>query len=467
CYISFTFRWPVIHLGTWAAGGSVVGARETSKLHEYAYQLQDSCPSVVLVTEISMDVVIEVVKQCPSVKMIVCVRSSEEPLPLDVIDYEETLMLEPLREIVQVSPDSECMIFYSSGTTGMPKGVIHTHRTFHTALEMMNIHWLHELYPVLLGGIPVDLREESQVVAFPCYHTSGFFMLNLSMLTGTPIVLMKTFDGDVYLNAIEKFKPRQLGISPPIFAYLAKRKAPLFSVEMITCGTAPLTQEICNEFRAIHPNVKYIVQAYGMTENIATHLPLLLEEGINASAGIIASGFEQKIVDPQTHKLCEQGQRGELWVRGPTRAVGYLNNEKATREFIDEEGWMHTGDIAYIDQRGLLYIVDRMKEMIKVNYKNQSLQVGPAIIEGVLLSHHKIQDVAVVGVTTDQSGGELIRAFVVKADETLTSAEVEGIVAETLEEYLHITGGVFFIDAIPRAPTGKILRRALKEITTA
>ncbi|GMR50501.1 hypothetical protein PMAYCL1PPCAC_20696, partial [Pristionchus mayeri] len=195
---------------------------------------------------------------------IVCVRSSEKKLPGGVIDFEETLLHEPLREIAPVTPDSECMLLYSSGTTGLPKGVIHTHRTFHCALEMMIGHWKHEIYPVLLGGEPVDWYEESQVQAFSCYHMSGFLFLNMYLLTGSPVVLMKAFDGDVYLDVIENFKPRYLGVSPPIFSYLAKdvhgKKGALSSVQMVMCGAAPLSKELSDEFQASHPNVKYIVQ---------------------------------------------------------------------------------------------------------------------------------------------------------------------------------------------------------------
>ncbi|GMR49590.1 hypothetical protein PMAYCL1PPCAC_19785 [Pristionchus mayeri] len=465
-----SIEWPVVNLGTWAAGGSVVAAREAFKLHEHVHQLRDSCSTAIVVTEQSLDTVIHAVQQCPTVKIIVCVRSSARSLPLGVADFEEALLHAPLREITQVKPDSECLILYSSGTTGLPKGVIHTHRTVMCTLDMMSSHWHNYIIPVLTGSGQVDWYEELQVQAYAYYHVSGFMFSNWYLLMGSPVVLMKTFDGEIYLDAIEKFKPRFLGVSPPIFAYLAKdsfgKKSPMSSVQMIVSGAAPLSKELCDEFQASHPNFDYIVQLYGMTEVTVSHLPLLFEKGVNAAAGVHTAFYEQKIVNPDTLKACKQGERGEVWLRGVQRTKGYLNKEEATKELIDNEGWLHTGDIGYVDERGLMYIVDRLKELIKVNYNTQTMQVAPAQIEGILLSHRKIRDAAVIGITINQRVGELIRAFVVRAEETLTCEEVEGLVEDNLAAYQRITGGVYFIDEIPRAPAGKILRRVLRELQT-
>ncbi|GMR56860.1 hypothetical protein PMAYCL1PPCAC_27055 [Pristionchus mayeri] len=331
---------------------------------------------------------------------------------------------------------------------------------------MMISHWQHEIYPVLCGG-EFDWYEENQVTVAACYHIVAFTDVNWFLITGSPAVLMTSFDGDVYRNVVEKYKPRFFAVNPAIFAFLAKdpggRKTPLSSVQMIMCGTAPLSQELSDQFLAAHPNVKYIVRGYGMTEIDYSHLPLLLEEGVNASAGVVASFFEQKIVNPDNIAPCKPGERGELWVRGAAQTIGYLNKPEATKDLIDEQGWIHTGDIGYIDNRGLLYIVDRIKELIKVNYNNTTNRVPPAELEGVLLSNNKIRDAAIVGIP-DIKYGKLVRAFVVKADEKLMEEEVEEFIADKLAEFKRITGGVVFVDAIPRSPAGKILRRVLKEV---
>ncbi|GMS94640.1 hypothetical protein PENTCL1PPCAC_16815, partial [Pristionchus entomophagus] len=456
-----SIEWPVMHLGTWAVGGTMVGSSAAFKLYETVYQLQDSSSSIVVTSEQLLDTFIEAAKECPTAKTIICVRTSKKPLPEGIIDFEDTLKFAPLRTIAPVTPVTVCMVYYSSGTTGQPKGIIHTHRTFYCTLEVMRSHWLHEIYPVL-GVKEFDWYKESQIVTSSCYHILGFALVNWFLITGSQLVLMKAFDGDVYLDCIEKYKPRFLIVAPPIFAYLTKdtkgKTDPISSVQMIMCSTAPLSQDMSDEFLNSHPNVKYIVQGYGMTEVGFSHAPLLLEEGANASAGVI--------IDPDTLQPCKQGQRGEVCVRGAPQTIGYLNKPEATKALVDEEGWVHTGDIGYIDERGLLYIVDRLKELIKVNYMNQSLQVPPAELEGVLLSHHRIRDAAIVGIP-DDARGELVRAYVVKADDALTAKEVENLVADKLADFKHITGGVVFVEAIPRSPLGKILRRVLREINAA
>ncbi|GMT14085.1 hypothetical protein PFISCL1PPCAC_5382, partial [Pristionchus fissidentatus] len=423
-------EWPLFHLGVWAAGGVIVGSSTTFKLYETVYQLHDSQSTVVLTTQELLPMLIEAVKECPAVRTIICIRSSSDPLPEGVVDFEDALKFLPARDITSVSLDSECLVYYSSGTTGIRKGVIHTHRSFHCAIEMCRSHWLHEVYPVL--GVPkVDWLSESQIITSGCFHILGFGILNWFLITGSPIVIMPSFDGDFYLDAITKFKPRFLFVAPPIFTFLTKdptgQAAPLDSVQLIMCTSSPLSQELSDEFFTHHPNVDYAVQGYGMTETAFSHLPLLLHKGANASGGVIAASYEQKIINPDTLAPCKRGEMGEVCVRGIVQSIGYLNKPNDTKFLIDEDGWTHTGDIGYMDERGLLYIVDRIKEMIRVNYNNQIQQVPPAELEGILFSNGKVRDAAIVGIPDDVRG-ELVRAFIVRADDDLTECEVESII---------------------------------------
>ncbi|GMT19546.1 hypothetical protein PFISCL1PPCAC_10843, partial [Pristionchus fissidentatus] len=424
-------EWPLFHLGVWTAGGVIVGSSIAFKLHETIYQLHDSQSSVILTTEQLLPMIIEAVKECPAVRTIICVRSSSASLPEGIIDFEDALKFQPARNIVSVSLDSECLVYYSSGTTGQPKGVIHTHRSFHCAIEMWRSHWLHEVYPVL--GVPnVEWLNESQIITSGCFHILGFGILNWFLITGSPIVIMPSFKGDFYLDVIAKYKPRFLFVAPPVFAFLTKdpagQTAPLASVQLIMCSSAPLSQELSDEFFTHHPNVDYVVQGYGMTETAFSHLPLLLHKGANASGGVIAASYEQKIINPDTLLPCTRGQMGEVCVRGVVQSIGYLNKLDATKFLIDEDGWTRTGDVGYMDERGLLYIADRMKELIKVNYNNQTLQVPPAELEGILLSNGRVRDAAIVGIP-DDARGALVRAFIVRADHDLSENEVESIVA--------------------------------------
>ncbi|GMT16884.1 hypothetical protein PFISCL1PPCAC_8182, partial [Pristionchus fissidentatus] len=293
--------------------------------------------------------------------------------------------------------------------------------------------------------------QEKLVLNLPFYHAFGFGILMWCLLAGSTGLVMEKFSRRPYLTAIQTYRPRMLLMVPPILVFLTKQtmvaEYDLSSVEFIATAAAPAGKDLCEEFLARHPNVKYLTQAYGMTElAVMSHVPFLENRGSYAAAGVIASYFEQKIVCPATGASLPIGDIGELCVRSPTVMSGYLGREDATREAIDEEGWMHTGDIAYTDALGRTFIVDRLKEIIKV----KGYQVPPAEIEDLLLSHSGVADVAIIGVP-DERAGELVRAYIVKcSDELLTEQNVIDFVAEKVSDYKHITGGVRFIEEIPK-----------------
>ncbi|GMT06892.1 hypothetical protein PENTCL1PPCAC_29066 [Pristionchus entomophagus] len=458
---------PVIHLGVWAAGGIFDGSTAVFKHHETVFQMSDCASAVLFSSEALLGNVLRAVADCPSItRTIICIRSSSAALPDGVIDFNDVIATPPLDDVIPVPMDTPCFMSYSSGTTGLPKGVIHTHRSYHSSIEILRSHFLREVYPVL-GVEKIDWHQDHQIVATTCYHMLGFGMLNWWLLTGSPIILMESLDEEIYPLIVEKYKPRYLSVTPPIFAFLTKHPRGIStcmdSVQLILSSGAPLSQEMGDELFKHHPSVKYIVQGYGMTETGYSHLPLLLKEGVNASSGVVAANYLQKMVLPGTFQPCKLGEWGEILVKGPGCTIGYRNNPELTNNFLfDKEGWLHTGDVGYMDDLGNIHIVDRMKEMIKVNWMHQNIQMPPAELEGILLSHHKIRDVAVVGVPHDD-GGELVRAFVVKAEEDLSGAEVEKVIEDKLAPYKKITGGVYFIDKIPRSESGKILRRVLRE----
>jgi acyl-CoA synthetase (AMP-forming)/AMP-acid ligase II len=201
-----------------------------------------------------------------------------------------------------------------------------------------------------------------------------------------------------------------------------------------------------------------VVQGYGLTESSpVTHST---PEGVYnpSSVGKAISNTETRIVDPATGEDAAAGSDGEVWVRGPQVMKGYLNNPEATALTIDGEGWLHTGDIGHLDDEGFLYIVDRLKELIK--YKG--FQVAPAELEGLLLTHPSIVDAAVIGLP-DVEAGEIPKAFVVATPgSALTAEEVMGYVAEHVASYKKVRV-VEFLEAIPKSASGKILRRELRD----
>ena len=229
----------------------------------------------------------------------------------------------------------------------------------------------------------------------------------------------------------------------------------LSALKMVFSGAAPLSAELALECGARLDCE--VVQGYGMTElSPVTHAT---PSGgfVPGSVGVTVPNTELRIVDPVGKDL-GVGEDGEVWVRGPQVMKGYLNNDAATKQTIDDEGWLHTGDVGHVDEAGHLFVVDRLKELIK--YKG--FQVPPAELEALLLTHPAIADAAVIGVPDDEAG-EIPAAFVVlRPDAEATAEDIQAFVAERVASYKQIRR-LTFIDAVPKSPSGKILRRMLRD----
>ncbi|KAB1217318.1 4-coumarate--CoA ligase-like 9 [Morella rubra] len=389
------------------------------------------------------------------------------PLPLGTIllDSPEFLSMidgnrtdaDPV-EPVHVSQSDSAAIMYSSGTTGLVKGVLLTHRN------------MIALVAGLFGNQVESDRNEAQnkkepqpvsLFTVPLFHVFGFFMLVRAVAKGETLVLMGRFDFEVMLKAVEKYKVTYMPVSPPLVVALVKselvKKYDLSSLLLLACGGAPLGKEVALRFVAKFPNVG-IVQGYGLTETGASGASMAesVECSRHDSVGRLAVNMEAKIVDPVTGEASPPGQKGELWLRGPTIMKGYIGDDKATVETLDSEGWLKTGDLCYFDSDGFLFVVDRLKELIK--YK--AYQVAPAELEHLLLSHPEIADAAVIPYP-DEEAGQIPMAFVVrKTGSTITEAQVIEFIAEKVAPQKKVRR-VSFIKAIPKSPAGKILRRDL------
>lgn len=232
----------------------------------------------------------------------------------------------------------------------------------------------------------------------------------------------------------------------------------LSSVSLIICGAAPLSKELENAVfdRLKIPHLK-IRQGYGMSE---LSLAVLLQKKIckPGSVGDLNGGSYGKIIDENGNAV-GPNIRGELCFKGNQLMIGYINDKNATSATIDKDGWLHTGDIGYYDDDKQFYIVDRIKELIKW----KGFQVPPAELEAILLSHPKIKDAAVIGIPHERNGEEAL-AYVVKSDDSLTEHDVKEFVAQQTSVAKHLHGGVIFTSAIPKNPSGKILRRELREL---
>jgi acyl-CoA synthetase (AMP-forming)/AMP-acid ligase II len=337
---------------------------------------------------------------------------------------------------------------YSSGTTGLPKGVMLTHHNL--------VANLCQLQPV------VGQREDDVVVAvLPFFHLYGQAVLMAAALwQGATLVTMPRFDLEQFLAILQDYRVSRAAVVPPIVLALAKHplvdRFDLSALRFILSGAAPLGAEL---EQACGRRVGCVVgQGYGLTETgpVLTAHPPMEARIRHGSAGQLLPNTQAKIVDLATGQELEPDQDGELCFRGPQVMAGYLNNPEATAEMIDPDGWLHTGDIGHVDDDGYFYVVDRVKELIK--YKG--LQVAPAELEAVLLSHPQIADAAVVRIAND-AAGEVPKAFVVTTTE-LSAQEVIDWVAERVAPHKKVRA-VEFIDQIPKSLSGKILRRVLMD----
>lgn len=278
---------------------------------------------------------------------------------------------------------------------------------------------------------------------------------------GFPIYIMQKFVFGDFLSIIQKYHITHLQVAPPILIMLDKRpetaKFDLSSVKNILCGAAPLSRDLQN---AVQKRFRLnVVQGWGMTEVTcgAIHIPGGRSDD-SGCVGMLDPNCECKVINDDG-QLARPGEPGEMYVRGPNVCLGYWKNEQATRDSLDLEGWLKTGDVVVVRDNAF-WIVDRKKELIKVN----GLQVPPAELEAVLLENDDIADAGVVGVTVGDE--ERPRAYVqLKQDRVgrISETQVQQYMESRVAKYKRITGGVAFVDEIPRLASGKIQRKTLKE----
>jgi acyl-CoA synthetase (AMP-forming)/AMP-acid ligase II len=295
----------------------------------------------------------------------------------------------------------------------------------------------------------------------PFFHIYGqTVIMNQGLRIGATIVTMPRFDLEQFLDLIAEHRVTRVYVVPPIALALAKHPAvearDLSSIETVMSGAAPLGAELAEQV-AQRIDCK-VIQGYGLTETSpVTHVIRPHGENRPGSIGPPLVGTECRLVDPETGEDVAEGERGELWVRGPQVMAGYLNNEEATAATIDADGWLHTGDIAVRDADGYYSIVDRLKELIK--YKG--FQVPPAELEALVITHPDVADVAVIGVP-DEDCGELPKAYVVPAGDSVDGDALMEFVAGQVSPHKQIRL-VEEVEEIPKSASGKILRRILKD----
>ncbi|KAF2005717.1 4-coumarate-CoA ligase-like protein [Amniculicola lignicola CBS 123094] len=465
-----TLFFPTVVMGVVMAGGIFTGANPTYVARELAYQLRDSGARYLVCAEGSLDTGLAAAKEAGLGADQVFIfddgiatfegRTVEKATPQGTIRHWTTLLDSPEKgkayhwEDLKTDEELDRVVAlnYSSGTTGVAKGVMITHKNY-VANCSQQIYISEQD-----TGYKEKVARARALCFLPMYHamSQAIFCVN-AIVQRIPVYMMAKFDFLEMLQCIQKYRITSLILVPPVVVAMAKhpaaRKFDLSSVESVGSGAAPLGREVCAELEKLWPpgqvNVK---QGWGMTEAtcaVTTFHPAATS--LSFSVGELAPNCTAKIVLDEEGKVeAEQGERGEIWVKAPNVMKGYWNKPEATRETITKDGWLRTGDVAYVDKENNFFIVDRMKELIKV----KGLQVAPAELEALLLDHPDVADAAVIGVTKD--GEELPRAYIMaQTPEKATPETAEDIkkwLAERVSRAKRLEGGVYFIDAIPKNP---------------
>ncbi|CAK1582700.1 unnamed protein product [Parnassius mnemosyne] len=449
----------LIH-GAIRAGLVVTFANPLYTAEEVRKQFTDCDVKAIGTIEMYMPLAQEVSKSLKDYKGTIWV-GGEDDKTNGIFGLRSLLMADHKADLPKLNCEDVCLLPYSSGTTGMPKGVMLTHKNLVSNLKQIQC-------PKMMKYKGEKGHGDVILTVPPFFHIYGFnAVLNYNLTLGYHVVSMPKFTPDDYIKCLVEYKPTTLFVVPSLLAFLAThplvKKEHLVSVETIMVGAAPTTDSLLEKFLLKCEKTKdeiKLLQGYGMTESSPVTLmtPYIYPFNKIGSVGQLVPSTQARVISLTTGVSLGSHKSGELCLRGPQVMKGYLNNEKATLETMDSDGWLHTGDVTYYDDDHYFYIVDRTKELIKV----KGNQVSPTEIENVITELPEVADVAVVGVP-DALAGELPKAFVVlKPNNKLTEKQIYDFVAQKLTRYKHLEGGVAFLQTIPRNAAGKIMRNELK-----
>ncbi|KAG0713951.1 4-coumarate--CoA ligase [Chionoecetes opilio] len=362
----------------------------------------------------------------------------------------------PLADPVEVIGTETALIPYSSGTTGNSKGVDVPHKALTSNVAMFS----HPSFSSAKAS--TETHQDCFLCYLPLFHVYALLpIMMVGLHSGVKIVTVPKFNANAYVPQIIKHKVSVLHTVPPVLNFLTQSPdvtpESMASVQSVLCGAAPVSLSSAETFTQKVDRPIFFQEAYGMTEVLISHANPLNATRLG-SCGKTLPNIKVKVVDIETGESLPANHEGELCFMSPSRMTGYINNEAATRETIDADGWVHSGDIVYYDADANFTIVDRCKELIKV----KALQVAPSELEEVILQYPKVKEVGVVGVPHDLLG-EAPRAYVVTSSPA-TEKEIQEFLAPRVAPYKQLAGGVAFISELPKNASGKILRRQLKKL---
>ncbi|CAM3493275.1 AMP-binding protein [Marinicrinis lubricantis] len=466
----------ISYFGTLLAGGIVVMTNPLYTEDELTHQLNDSEASYLVTLDLLTEKVLRVQPRTSLRKVVFTSLKEYLPFPKNILyplkmrkegirlkkDYgPKTLPFSnmlwqstPRAVIYEVNAEEDlALLQYTGGTTGTPKGVMLTHRNL-ISNTLQSVHWSYGAKP----------GEEVYLAALPCFHVFGLtVLLNKSVYTGGTLLLIPKFEPDVILETIRKYKPTIFPGAPTMYIALIHhpriRKYDLSSINICISGSAPLPQEVQEQFEALTGGK--LIEGYGLTEaSPVTHANNIWEKRKNGTIGIPFPDTEAKVVHPETGEAVQIGEIGELVVKGPQIMKGYWKKPMETAKVL-RDGWLFTGDLATMDKEGFFSIVDRKKDMIIAGGFN----VYPREVEEVLYAHPAVLEAAVIGVP-DAYRGETVKAFiVVQADHQADEQELDRWCRRKLAAY-KVPRVYEFRDVLPKTMVGKVLKRALVEQKT-
>ncbi|KAJ1644559.1 hypothetical protein LPJ64_003780 [Coemansia asiatica] len=429
---------------------------------ELAHQLKDSQVKFIITSTANKNTVNEAIEivcsESLSAKNTLFIEKNSDNSVFKILSQKMPYPRVAITDQADVLRETAAFICYSGGTTGLPKGVVLSH--YNVVANIEQGKYVQQM-------MTSSRYPRTTLAVLPMFHSFGLVLTAHSLpLCGSSVIVMPKFDFPWFLNLIEIYRVTDTLLVPPIINLLVKMSKSiandLGSLQWMISGAAPLDSSTAMALETAFPQIK-VMQGYGLTETspgLALNTPLLRDI---ASSGPLLPNIEAKVVDELGRDL-GPNETGELCFRGPNIMTGYLNNPEATQEAIDPEGFLHSGDIGYISDNHLVYVTDRIKELIKFN----GFQVAPAELEGILLQHPHVRDCAVVGVFDKEKQTELPRAFVVlredeKMDKGVAVSEIVDWMDSKVAYYKRLRGGCVVVDCIPKTASGKILRRVLRK----
>nr|CDJ97887.1 AMP-dependent synthetase ligase domain containing protein [Haemonchus contortus] len=451
-------RWyPVLFLGAALIGCPLSGINQDSTADEISYYADQSGAVAAVCTEGNFTRIKGILKV---LKIFVFCSEEKYHQFSDAVSLPRYLplwdsSLPSLFDGIHHEPDDTLLMPFSSGTGGKPRCVMLTHRNYSAATAILKM--------ALFDQLVVESQRKT-IALLPFYHASGFWALLYCLLEGCHSIILESFHPISMLEIIHKYKVDTLNVVPSILSFLCRMNTDCYdlsSVRTVLCGSSPLGKELCSCFLEKFPSVQNLIQGFGMTEVVVlSHItPLgLIDEKHLGSCGKLLPGFEAELRDENGDVINRPNCPGELFLKSPTVMSGYYESDEAAEAFHD--GWLRTGDVLYYDEDGYYYVVDRVKDLIKVN----GMQVSPSELEDIILMDPWVREVAVIGIEHPKSG-QVPKAFVVLGEgvnRDVAKNRIISIVKARLAPYKQLRGGIEIVEMLPKTSSGKIKRCELR-----